>query len=229
MQHFMRKVVFFIPKFSTLTMSHSPYFQCTSRVTRAATRTLASKAKHLKTQTHKQNYQNKDKLKFKIQVKIDSDPVDTEKVKGENDVDIKTSMIKEEKISKSGKRQPVKIEYEPINSSESTNELQSGRVPLIKPEPDSGTYINARQARLIKKVSDDNFQQPETKRSKWEPTLWREQLTNIYEMRKHRNAPVDSMGCDVISDATESPKVHAFLNIVTHLNIYKKRKKKYSI
>ena len=43
--------------------------------------------------------------------------------------------------------------------------------------------------------------------SDWEPPLWREQLKNIYEMRKYRNAPVDTMGCDVISDTLASPEV----------------------
>lgn len=40
-----------------------------------------------------------------------------------------------------------------------------------------------------------------------EPQLWRQHLTNILEMRKHRDAPVDSMGCDVISDKNASPRV----------------------
>lgn len=46
------------------------------------------------------------------------------------------------------------------------------------------------------------------KKEKWEPTCWREQLNNMYEMRKNRDAPVDSMGCDVISDVSAKPEVY---------------------
>ena len=46
-----------------------------------------------------------------------------------------------------------------------------------------------------------------SKSVKWEPPVWKDQLDNIYEMRKNWDAPVDSMGCDVISDATSSPEV----------------------
>ena len=45
------------------------------------------------------------------------------------------------------------------------------------------------------------------KREKWEPPLWRPQLENINEMRKNRDAPVDTMGCDVISDVQAAPEV----------------------
>jgi len=47
----------------------------------------------------------------------------------------------------------------------------------------------------------------DNKKIKHEPTMWKQQLDNIYEMRKLRDAPVDSMGCDVISDKNASPEV----------------------
>ena len=47
----------------------------------------------------------------------------------------------------------------------------------------------------------------EGKKARKEPQLWREQIQNIEEMRKFRDAPVDSMGCDVISDDKASPEV----------------------
>lgn len=40
---------------------------------------------------------------------------------------------------------------------------------------------------------------------KWYPLNWKEQLANIIEMRKLRDAPVDTMGCDVISDVLAEP------------------------
>lgn len=50
----------------------------------------------------------------------------------------------------------------------------------------------------------------EFKKEKWEPPTWRDQLKNIHEMRKNRDAPVDSMGCDVISDVTAKPEVYRY-------------------
>ena len=41
----------------------------------------------------------------------------------------------------------------------------------------------------------------------WQPPLWRQQLENIYEIRKAWDAPVDTMGCDVISDEKAKPEV----------------------
>lgn len=43
----------------------------------------------------------------------------------------------------------------------------------------------------------------------WQPLLWQEQLANIMEMRKSRDAPVDTMGCSVISDTTAQPQVRS--------------------
>ena len=45
------------------------------------------------------------------------------------------------------------------------------------------------------------------KKEKWQPPSWRPQLENINEMRKNRDAPVDTMGCDVISDVQAAPEV----------------------
>lgn len=43
--------------------------------------------------------------------------------------------------------------------------------------------------------------------SGWQPANWREQLANIREMRKSRDAPVDSQGCEKTADVNESPEV----------------------
>ena len=43
--------------------------------------------------------------------------------------------------------------------------------------------------------------------SGWEPANWREQLANIREMRKSRDAPVDSQGCEKTADLNQSPEV----------------------
>ena len=47
----------------------------------------------------------------------------------------------------------------------------------------------------------------------WEPANWREQLANIREMRRDRDAPVDSQGCERTADMKASPEV-MFLKLV---------------
>ncbi|GFS08849.1 endonuclease III homolog [Elysia marginata] len=49
----------------------------------------------------------------------------------------------------------------------------------------------------------------------WEPPLWREHYANILEMRKLRDAPVDSMGCDVISDVLARPQDYRYQVLVS--------------
>ena len=72
--------------------------------------------------------------------------------------------------------------------------------------------------------SHDNVDQ---KKMKWEPPLWRKQLENIYTMRKNRDAPVDTMGCDVISDATAAPEVCEISLYIKVRNLYIKVKNLY--
>lgn len=42
--------------------------------------------------------------------------------------------------------------------------------------------------------------------SEWEPANWKEQLANIREMRKSRDAPVDTQGCEKTADVNQSPE-----------------------
>ncbi|BFZ17745.1 hypothetical protein BsWGS_20784 [Bradybaena similaris] len=44
----------------------------------------------------------------------------------------------------------------------------------------------------------------------WSPPIWQEQITNIMEMRKNRDAPVDTMGCSVISDRNARPEDYRY-------------------
>ncbi|KAJ7306101.1 hypothetical protein JRQ81_010467 [Phrynocephalus forsythii] len=47
----------------------------------------------------------------------------------------------------------------------------------------------------------------EAKKPKWEPKNWEQQLANIQEMRKERDAPVDRMGAGKCFDADAPPEV----------------------
>lgn len=81
------------------------------------------------------------------------------------------------------------------------------------------TFINpSTRKRKLKEKVEIKYEETEPEQvnsakkegSSWEPSLWRDQLKNIYEMRKSRDAPVDTMGCDVISDTLASPEVKLF-------------------
>lgn len=45
------------------------------------------------------------------------------------------------------------------------------------------------------------------KEPKWEPPNWQQVLINIREMRKHKDAPVDDMGCDKCMEDNAAPEV----------------------
>lgn len=53
------------------------------------------------------------------------------------------------------------------------------------------------------------------KQSKWEPNNWRQTLANIHEMRKERNAPVDTMGCDKCYDEYVDEKTKRFHHLIS--------------
>lgn len=52
------------------------------------------------------------------------------------------------------------------------------------------------------------------KQAKWEPNNWKQLLANIREMRKERNAPVDTMGCDKCYDEHSDEKTKRFHHLI---------------
>jgi hypothetical protein len=61
------------------------------------------------------------------------------------------------------------------------------------------------------KYGDSGTVKTENKKFKWEPKNWSEVLNNMREMRKQRDAPVDSMGCDKCADESAAPEVRYML------------------
>lgn len=92
------------------------------------------------------------------------------------------------------------VKIEPKKKSVASKLLQQKRKEEIKSADSQNGHSDERKEDKIE----------HTKKLKWEPALWREQIQNIYEMRKERNAPVDTMGCDVISDKDASPEVFRY-------------------
>ncbi|XP_068002580.1 endonuclease III-like protein 1 isoform X1 [Melanerpes formicivorus] len=50
----------------------------------------------------------------------------------------------------------------------------------------------------------------EPQRPRWEPRNWQQQLENIREMRRSRDAPVDQMGVQKCFDSSAAPKVRRY-------------------
>ena len=117
----------------------------------------------------------------------------------------------------------LELSSEKFSDSSVASKLTSLRrkMPNIDKIEQDSTYDNLPQSTdiSVKKEevkSEDNNSDPQinqasVKKEKWEPPGWRTQLENINEMRKNRDAPVDSMGCDDISDALASPQVGLLL------------------
>lgn len=84
-------------------------------------------------------------------------------------------------------RKHVKIEYESENQDggreQASNDLKE----------DVASKKRKKDTSVTKKQSSD-----------WEPANWRDQLANIREMRKLRDAPVDSQGCEKTADMNQS-------------------------
>jgi len=83
-------------------------------------------------------------------------------------------------------RKHVKIEYEKQDEVQAGDDNKSQDVAAKKRKKDTSSA--------------------QAQNSVWEPANWREQLANIREMRKSRDAPVDSQGCEKTADVNQSPE-----------------------
>lgn len=139
---------------------------------------------------------------------------------------------------KKSKKTHIKIEFE-NEPEQSTSQTDSLLLENIKLEPvdSKAELLNLKQDFLKSsptknlkdevEKSDNYFVKEENgffhvysspaklNSSMWHPPLWREHYANIMEMRKFRDAPVDSMGCDVISDVLARPQDYRYQVLVS--------------
>ena len=97
---------------------------------------------------------------------------------------------KQSQLCQRAKKEPrrhIKIEYEKRHEDSSRDDKKTEDVAAKKRKKDKSTS--------------------QTQGSTWQPPNWREQLANIREMRKTRDAPVDSQGCEKTADESQSPEV----------------------
>ncbi|CAG5121763.1 unnamed protein product [Candidula unifasciata] len=82
---------------------------------------------------------------------------------------------------------------------------------LLKPKDElslSGNLVKQEDHASGLQVSSSTGEKCHT--TLWCPPMWQEQIANIREMRKNRDAPVDTMGCSVISDRTAKPEDYRY-------------------
>ena len=84
-------------------------------------------------------------------------------------------------------RRHIKIEYEKRHEDSSRDDKKTEDVAAKKHKKNTSTA--------------------QTQGSTWQPLNWREQFANIREIRKSRDAPVDSQGCEKTADESQSPEV----------------------
>lgn len=90
------------------------------------------------------------------------------------------------------KRAPIKIEYEKTETARS-----------------------AESCEVKKEDSDEkNLKKVKAEGNDWTPLNWQATLENVKEMRKHKTAPVDEMGCHKCADPKASGKVSRFQSLV---------------
>ena len=122
-------------------------------------------------------------------------------------------------VSKATKSLGVELsrKYSFRNRKQISSEIEETQIPHESPKKNKR---NKRQhitvafekteddvPKMKSNITEDKVAVEVDKKPKWEPKNWYEVVENIREMRKDRDAPVDTMGCDKCMDETASPEV----------------------
>lgn len=110
------------------------------------------------------------------------------------------------------KRSPIKIEYDAeddkvnVKSTDVTSDVE------VKNE-------NVKESLTLKIVKNENVEQLVDSKNikdekRWMPPNWEIILENVKEMRKHKTAPVDDMGCHKCTDPNASPSVFRYQSLI---------------
>lgn len=128
---------------------------------------------------------------------------------------------KTSKIAKTGakKRLPIKIEYDATEDginventdatsaveTQSQNVKESSALKTVKTEECERKVESMEESADSKNIKDEK---------RWMPPNWETILENVKEMRKHKTAPVDDMGCHKCADPNASPSVSRYQSLI---------------
>lgn len=116
------------------------------------------------------------------------------------------------------KRLPIKIEYETIGNEANDDSINKNSAveiktknPVISTDINNIKDIKAEKLEIKDKNATDSTN---VKNEQWVPSNWEIVLENIREMRKHKTAPVDEMGCHKCSDPDTTPVVSRYQSLI---------------
>ena len=104
------------------------------------------------------------------------------------------------------------------NTKQELSEMNPNSLNIIKTELKAeNNYFKDKFEIKKEKLDEEDDLSETTKKVKWEPPMWREQLARIKEMRIEQNAPVDTMGCDSLANTNPnlSPESKRFCVLVS--------------
>ena len=106
----------------------------------------------------------------------------------------------------SRKRQHVSIQYE-TKTPDVQNTVKKQYESIASRQTKGNVSKNKIGAKTMSDDGGDKKIPFSSSGDRWEPPEWQVMLDNIREMRKHKDAPVDSMGAEKICDENAPPKV----------------------
>lgn len=115
-----------------------------------------------------------------------------------------TEIESTENFSKKAVREHIKVEYD---DKEASLEVKPDKQPIKRPSSDNN--------KIKQEKVDSADTASDTKQPKWEPKNWWQTFSNIREMRKEKNAPVDTMGCHKCADETVDEKTQRFHHLIS--------------
>ena len=114
-------------------------------------------------------------------------------------------------LRSTSRRKHVKIEYE---SKEQTQNDGEGHVSQSESNTSSGNESYPRANKRPRKEAS-NVEIKTENASVWTPKNWQQQLDNIREMRRNRDAAVDHQGCERTADETAPPDVQRYQILIS--------------
>ena len=115
-------------------------------------------------------------------------------------------------LRSASRRSHVKIEYE---SKEQTQNDSEGNTKQSKSDKIGSAQESHPRASKRPKKETKNVKAKTENADTWTPKNWQQQLENIREMRRDRNAAVDYQGCERTADETAPPEVQRYQILIS--------------
>ncbi|CAG9839773.1 unnamed protein product [Diabrotica balteata] len=114
------------------------------------------------------------------------------------------------KVPKSKLTNNIKVEG--VGEKSKQSQIQCKEEEIFKQDPEKELSPTKRQH--VKIEYDEVGNGSDVKKNKRMPENWEQVLANLKEMRKHSDAPVDSMGCDKCHDENAPPNVMRYQQLL---------------